>query len=1042
MSEYICDRCGKSFTQKCHYDNHINKKYPCVTIEQLKNENNILNSNKTDIMELSNVGFISTKEALKDTVHDIHNFMRNNGGGYGMGALKVFNVLYSLYKLEEEKLLEQCGIDIKFTELREYADKPDGGAFIKPKIDAYVDILYNNKDLRRFLYHEVSNNISEPQWTFFIKKMDIVKSLENTGEQLCGKIYEYFIGRDKSAIEELGAYFTNRHIVNFIYQDLLTDVIKLEVDGSIPSMIDMFGGSGGFTVGYIDFIKNKLKLEVNWKENINKVYHFDMNEDVIKSAAFELFCLTQELPKMCTSRHEDGGNIGYRNSFTFDFDNMKFKLIVTNPPYGGDKHTTSELTDKSKKLLEHIEKLEKDETDQKIIEKYREQKKQLNFELKEKRKIEQESKVNLDSSGGRIKKYAKKHKLKGNDKESCSLILLMDMVEEGGTVCGVLKEGVFFDKKYKDLRKHLVENFNVTKIISVDNTQFENTGTKTSIVVFHNTGKTENVEFYDLIMETYETDKYEIDSEFNVRLIENKGDVKGVHKEFVASTTIDVILENEKVSLSGKEYDTIITTPNDGYKIVKLGDISEIQNGNAFKTTEFVKEGIPVLKIKDVNNDNIDIKTINDYIEENEKYKNFLIKNNSIILSLTGKVPNLGSIAIFKYLEKVYLNQRVCEINFLEGDNMYLYSVLKQISIPILNISNTGSIQNNITLSQLKNLEIPIPESDEKIQEWTEKISKPYNDYIDKTKEYEQLESQIQIDIQQMIHTNPCDKIKLGDICKINFGKRITKKNDSVDKNDINAYPVYGGGDITFYTDKYNRENKTLVISRFALSERCVRIVKGKFFLNDSGLSLKFNNYQDYYSYYLYLQQDFIKNKLTEGSIQSNIDINKLKNLLIDIPKDKSLIDNLQPTFDKIELLQKESTEAKELYENLLVELKKDAIKEIKNTKGVIYPEPLVSNNDEPKSQQNKESSKKKPDSNEVLSDEELTSQQAISDSLNASSDDEVTDSDTDEDDLYTEADLNLMTVPNIKQALTDKNITFRSRDKKAELIQKYLDAV
>lgn len=963
MSEYICDRCGKSFTQKCHYDNHINKKYPCVTIEQLKNENNILNSNKTDIMELSNVGFISTKEALKDTVHDIHNFMRNNGGGYGMGALKVFNVLYSLYKLENYDFLERYEMDIKFSELREYADKPDGGAFIKPKIDAYVDILYNNDELRRFLYHEVSNNISETQWTFFIKKMDIVKSLENTGEQLCGKIYEYFIGRDKSAIEELGAYFTNRHIVNFIYQDLLKDVIKLEDDGTIPSMIDMFGGSGGFTVGYIDFIKNELKLEINWKDNINKVYHFDMNEDVIKSAAFELFCLTKELPKMCTSRHEDGGNIGYRNSFTFDFDNMKFKLIVTNPPYGGDKHTTSELTDKSKKLLEHIEKLEKDETDQKIIEKYREQKKQLNFELKEKRKIEQESKVNLDSSGGRIKKYAKKHKLKGNDKESCSLILLMDMVEEGGTVCGVLKEGVFFDKKYKDLRKHLVENFNVTKIVSVDNTQFENTGTKTSIVVFHNTGKTENVEFYDLIIEKYEADKYEIDSEFNVRLIENKGDVKGVHKEFVSSATIDEILENEKVSLSGKEYDTIITTPNDGYKIVKLGDISEFMP----KSKRPASFGKDTGKFNFyTSSEKIQKCDVCDYTDE------------SIIIGGGGN----SSI----HIDSNYSCSSDSLILKTEY-NMYTYYNIKTIW-DILQYKMQGSTIKHVTKKLLENLEITIPESDEKIQEWTEKISKPYNDYIDKTKEYEQLESQIQIDIQKMIDTNLCDKVKLGDICEINFGKRITKKNDSVDKNDINAYPVYGGGDITFYTDKYNRENKTLVMSRFAVSGKCVRIVKGKFYLHDNGLSLEFNNYQDYYSYYLYLQQEHIQNKLTEGSIQKALDINKLKNLLIDIPKDKSLIDNLQPTFDKIELLQKESTEAKELYENLLVELKKDAIKEIKNTKGVIYPEPLVSNVVEPKSEPKKESSKKrtvskkKPDSKGVLSDEELTSQQAISDSL------------------------------------------------------------
>ena len=44
-----------------------------------------------------------TKEALKDKIHEIHNYLRNNGAGYGMNALKVFNILYGLKKLEEKK---------------------------------------------------------------------------------------------------------------------------------------------------------------------------------------------------------------------------------------------------------------------------------------------------------------------------------------------------------------------------------------------------------------------------------------------------------------------------------------------------------------------------------------------------------------------------------------------------------------------------------------------------------------------------------------------------------------------------------------------------------------------------------------------------------------------------------------------------------------------------------------------------------------------------------------------------------------------------
>ena len=30
MVKYICEKCGKEFTQKGHYTNHLNKKNPCV----------------------------------------------------------------------------------------------------------------------------------------------------------------------------------------------------------------------------------------------------------------------------------------------------------------------------------------------------------------------------------------------------------------------------------------------------------------------------------------------------------------------------------------------------------------------------------------------------------------------------------------------------------------------------------------------------------------------------------------------------------------------------------------------------------------------------------------------------------------------------------------------------------------------------------------------------------------------------------------------------------------------------------------------------
>jgi mevalonate kinase len=61
----------------------------------------------------------------------------------------------------------------------------------------------------------------------------------------------------------------------------------------------------------------------------------------------------------------------------------------------------------------------------------------------------------------------------------------------------------------------------------------------------------------------------------------------------------------------------------------------------------------------------------------------------------------------------------------------------------------------------------------------------------------------------------------------------------------------------------------------------------------------------------------------------------------IKFPKDKSLIDNLEPIFNEIEELQKEIKELNETYNNQLKELSKAAIinQEILNTNEIINEE-------------------------------------------------------------------------------------------------------
>ena len=136
---------------------------------------------------------------------------------------------------------------------------------------------------------------------------------------LCG-FYGYKNYGDTLMLDCLSSFLKSSGLSVSVFSDRKSDESfsykkldpKINEDGSINSMIDMFGGSGGFTTGYINYLNDKYDNNIDWKNNINKIYHFDMNEDVVKSAGLEFFCLTGELPDM-------KDNLAYKNSFTDEF---------------------------------------------------------------------------------------------------------------------------------------------------------------------------------------------------------------------------------------------------------------------------------------------------------------------------------------------------------------------------------------------------------------------------------------------------------------------------------------------------------------------------------------------------------------------------------------------------------------------------------------------------------------------------------------------------------------------------------------------------
>ena len=893
---------------------------------------------------------ISNRDALRDKIHEIHNYLRNNGAGYGMTALKVFNIFYGLKKFEmcnieytkklqpgepdlyaKYKLDDKCRFsrimekikyinDYKFNDSR-YPEKPE---YYDEEFTDYIlkDVLdgINASMLNQYLMYEIPDDLQPKIYKHIITEIDSIFDIEKQcNVLLSGKIYEYFIGRDETAISELGAYFTDRHIVDYIYNKLKP---KPDENGSIVEMIDMFGGSGGFTTGYIDYLNKNYQGKINWEKELKKIYHYDMNKDVVKSAWLEMFCLTGELPY-----HE---NVKSANSFMSEFGDKKFKLIVTNPPYGGDKVSETNTQIKHSKIKEHIKKILPSIEDA-------DEKAKLSIQLREIEKEEKAYKLKLEltkvglnilkqsqpRSSKRINAYAKKYDITtANDKESVSLLMLMDMLDEGGTACGVLKEGVFFNKTYKDIRKCLVENFNVREVISVPSDLFENTTTKTSILIFDNLAdkKTSTVKFSEIVVQHYEEDKFAIQNGY-VYLTENKGDIARIVENEISSATKEEILANPICSLNGKDYNKKTIEAGEGFKLVKMGDIATIQNGYAFKTNEYKKEGIPLLTIKHIPEFNLEGCN---YITENEKYKKYLINNNDILIAMTGNT--IGKIGLINNKQKkIYCNQRIGTIRISDDNKRkYLYYLLESINIQnIINTKCNSSAQPNISSKQIEDILIPYSSTSQSIQQWVDKISKPFDDMNSKKKRISVLEEEVQTRIKEITENEDYDEVELGSL----FEFIKTGKNKTPDDKKGILYPYYGTSDITGYTNHYLFDGKFLLIARNGTMGNCF-LVNGKFYPSDHIFILK--NKKEYNIDFLYYLTKINANKIdnsSNGSIIKGISKEALYKIKISIPKDKSLITALEAKFEEIEKLQDEVKQAEALYKQYLDELATAAIK-------------------------------------------------------------------------------------------------------------------
>lgn len=144
------------------------------------------------------------------------------------------------------------------------------------------------------------------------------------------------------------------------------------------------------------------------------------------------------------------------------------------------------------------------------------------------------------------------------------------------------------------------------------------------------------------------------------------------------------------------------------WKVIPLGDVCKLKNGFAFKSSEYIAEGVPVIRISDIK-DGLIVPRNTVRVSENSTYNDYIINTDEILVAMSGATT--GKFGIYKSNEVAYQNQRVGKFYILDKkllDNDFLLHQLHSLKRQIEKDAYGGA-QPNISSKKIEEMQIVLP---------------------------------------------------------------------------------------------------------------------------------------------------------------------------------------------------------------------------------------------------------------------------------------------------------------------------------------------
>jgi hypothetical protein len=282
----------------------------------------------------SKSSIMASVEAFKSAVVRIRDILRGPGVAVtGMDSMRHI-CLYLLSRYMTKDNVKSLGVPDEFAweNLIETAQTKNGG--VQKALDCFfhkeTDCLVNHFD-RLFGTENFSFDIKNPA-----KHKEMLEILDKVNMEgvdcqmdILGWVYEQHLKTGSSAARDLGQFFTDRFICDYMVA-LCKPGFKSK--GVPESVCDPSMGTGGFLTSYMKFYKkHHTKKQVDWSVQNKEIHGCDTDPKVAGVARLNLFM-------------ESGGNravnLRTHDSLYGDLTQTGYDLILANMPFGlkGIKH--------------------------------------------------------------------------------------------------------------------------------------------------------------------------------------------------------------------------------------------------------------------------------------------------------------------------------------------------------------------------------------------------------------------------------------------------------------------------------------------------------------------------------------------------------------------------------------------------------------------------------------------------------------------------------------------------------------------------------